>query len=175
MGLAQDLDYHHRSANPLQDMVRRAAGTRGGAWASSHVLRHLDTAVGRFTRGRHSAASLFTGLAVLSLTTTGRRSGASRTSHLIATPLGDGLALLGTNFGQASTPAWVLNLEADPRCSVGYRGRDLPATARPATGDEVEDVFARAGTFYPGYRHYRSRIAGGRRVRVFVLAARESD
>ena len=34
-------------------------------------------------------------------------------------PVGEDLALLGTNFGQASTPAWALNLEADPR-AVGH-------------------------------------------------------
>lgn len=171
MGLAQDLDYHHRSANPLQDAVRRAAGTRAGAWASSHVLRHFDTAVGRLTRGRHSAASLFTGIAVLSLTTSGRRSGAERTSYLIATPLDGDLALLGTNFGQSSTPAWALNLESEPRCSVTYRGRSLHVRARPATPREVEEVFSRAASFYPGYGNYRSRIGERRRVRVFVLSA----
>jgi deazaflavin-dependent oxidoreductase (nitroreductase family) len=48
------------------------------------------------------------------VTTTGRRSGLRRTTHLIAVPYGDTLALLGTNFGQPATPAWALNLEADP-------------------------------------------------------------
>lgn len=172
MGLADDLDYRHGSANPARAAVRWAAGTRAGAWVFSRTLRHLDSAVGRATGGRHSAPSLVTGLAVLGLTTTGRRSGAARTSHLIATPLRGDLALLGTNFGQPSTPAWVLNLETDPYCAVTYRGRTVPAIARPATHDEVEEVFARASTFYAGYRHYRSRIGGRRRIRVFVLSRR---
>ena len=125
--------------------------------------------VGRVTRGRHSAPGLLTGLAVLDLTTTGRRSGQRRTSHLIATPYDEGLALLGTNFGQESTPAWALNLEADPRATVSYRGTTREVVARPATEAEAEEIFAQAATFYVGYRHYRARIGDRRRIRVFVL------
>ena len=122
MGLTADLGYTHHSANPLHRLVRWGAGTRPGGWVFAHSLRHLDDVVGRLTRGRHSAPSLLAGLAVLDVTTTGRKSGQRRTSHLIATPYADTLALLGTNFGQASTPAWVLNLEADPHATVTYRG-----------------------------------------------------
>ncbi|QZY30780.1 nitroreductase family deazaflavin-dependent oxidoreductase [Nocardioides coralli] len=169
MGLAADLDYHHRTGNPLHRTVRRMAGTRGGAWVLSRVLRRLDDVVGRLSRGRHSAPGLLTGLAVLDVTTTGRRSGQRRTSHLIATPYAGTLALLGTNFGQPGTPAWALNLEADPRASVTYRGRTREVVARPASGAEVEEIFALASASYAGYRRYRERVGGRRRIRVFVL------
>ena len=89
--------------------------------------------VGRVERGRTSAPAVLAGLPVLDLTTTGRKSGAPRTTHLISVPVGDTLALLGTNFGQGATPAWVLNLEAEPRASVTYKGRTLEVVARPAS------------------------------------------
>ena len=92
------------------------------------------------------------------MTTTGRKSGQRRTSHLIATPYAGTLALLGTNFGQPSTPAWVLNLEADPRATVTYRGTVREVTARAATPAETDEVFALAGEFYPGYLNYRERV-----------------
>ena len=168
MGLATDLDYHHRSANPLHRAVRWWAGTRVGAWVFSRILRHLDDLVGRLSGGRHSAPGLLTGLAVLDLTTTGRKSGLPRTSHLIATPYAGTLALVGTNFGQPGTPAWVVNLEADPRATVTYRGASRAVVARPAGPDEVEQVFAATADVYSGYQKYRGRI-DGRRVRVFVL------
>ncbi|HSU02807.1 MAG TPA: nitroreductase family deazaflavin-dependent oxidoreductase [Nocardioides sp.] len=171
MGLATDLGYEHSSANPAQRLVRWVAGTRPGGWAFAHSLRHLDDVVGRPSRGRHSAPGLLAGLAVLEVTTTGRRSGRPRTSHLIATPYGDSLALLGTNFGQASTPAWVLNLEADPHALVTYRGRTREVTARAATPRETAEVFALAGRFYPGYLSYRERVGTSRRIRAFVLDA----
>ncbi len=169
MGLADDLDYSHTSANPAHRFVRWAAGTRPGGWAFAHSLRHLDDVVGRLTHGRHSAPSVLAGLAVLEVTTTGRKSGQRRTSHLIATPYGDTLALLGTNFGQASTPAWVLNLETDPRAVVTYRHVTREVTARVATPQETDEVFALAGRFYPGYLNYRQRVDGSRRIRAFVL------
>lgn len=169
MGLAADLGYTHHSANPLQRLVRRGAGTRAGGWVFARSLRHLDDVIGRLTRGRHSAPSLLAGLAVLDVTTTGRKSGQRRTSHLIATPYAGTLALLGTNFGQPSTPAWALNLEADPRATVTYRGTSREVTARPATPDETDEVFALAGEFYPGYLDYRARIGATRRIRAFVL------
>jgi deazaflavin-dependent oxidoreductase (nitroreductase family) len=175
MGLASDLDYHHRSGNPLHRATRWFAGTRAGGWVFSRTLRHLDDLVGRVSRGRHSAPGLLAGLAVLDLTTTGRRSGQRRTSHLIATPFGDDLALLGTNFGQQGTPAWALNLEADPRATVSHRGRRREVRARPATEAEAEQVFALAATFYVGYRYYRDRVGASRRIRVFVLEPVSGD
>ena len=168
-GLADDLGYALSSANPLHRLVRWGAGTRAGRWVFSHTLRRLDDVVVRLSRGRHSAPGLLAGLAVLEVTTTGRRSGQRRTSHLIATPYAGTLALLGTNFGQASTPAWVLNLEADPRATVTSRGTSREVVARAATPAEADEVFALAGRFYPGYVSYRARVGTKRRIRAFVL------
>src|SRR5207342_1355863 len=134
--LADDLGYRLHPPNPFQALVQRLASTRPGAWLFSKVLRHLDNAVGRVTRGRTSAPEVLAGLPVLDVSTTGRKSGLRRTSHLIAVPIDDTLALLGTNFGQPSTPAWVLNLEADPHATVTYRRRTVEATARAASEQE---------------------------------------
>jgi deazaflavin-dependent oxidoreductase (nitroreductase family) len=105
---------------------------------------------------------------VVQLTTTGRRSGEPRSSYLLAIPYRDSLTLLGTNFGQASTPAWVLNLEADPSATLSYRDRTVRVRARPATPEEHLEILAHAERLYVGYRKYQERISG-RRLRVFVL------
>ncbi len=168
MGLAADLGYVHRRPNPFQRLVQGGAGTRPGGWVFSRTLRHLDDLVGRLSRGRQSAPGLLAGLPVLDLTTTGRKSAQPRTSHLISIPVGDTLALLGTNFGQRSTPAWVLNLEAEPRATVSYRGTVRPVVARPASDTERAEVLATAADVYAGYLKYLERITG-RTVRIFVL------
>ena len=105
---------------------------------------------------------------MLDVTTTGRRSGLRRTSHLIAVPYDDTLALLGTNFGQPTTPAWVLNLEADPHATVVHRG--TLAGRRGAAGHRgrAAAVLDRAATVYGGYLKYQQRITG-RRLRIFLL------
>jgi deazaflavin-dependent oxidoreductase (nitroreductase family) len=168
MGLATDLGYRHRPANAVQRQVQLLGSTRAGAWVFSRSLRRLDTAVARVSRGRQSAPQLLAGLPVLDLTTTGRRSGQPRTSHLISIPVGDDLALLGTNFGQPPTPAWVLNLEADPHATVTFRGRSVPVVARPATDAERVAVLERSRGIYGGYEKYQQRVSG-RRVRIFVV------
>lgn len=168
MGLASHLDYQHRPPNRFQRVVQKFASTRFGAWTFSKLLRHIDDALTKVTRGRHSAPGVLAGLHVLDLTTTGRKSGVRRSTHLISIPVDDTLALLGTNFGQKSTPAWVLNLEADPHASVRFRDRELAVVARPATETERATVMANSAGIYGGYLKYQQRIAG-RTVRVFVL------
>jgi deazaflavin-dependent oxidoreductase (nitroreductase family) len=168
VGLADDLGYRIPRANPFQRLMQGLASTRPGAWLFSHLLRHLDNAVGRLSGGRTSTPRLLAGIPVLDVTTTGRRSGLRRTSHLIAVPYDATLALLGTNFGQPSTPAWVLNLEADPHATVTHTGRTADVVARPATDDEQAAVLAASAQVYGGYLKYQQRITG-RRLRIFIL------
>lgn len=168
MGLAEDLGYRHGRANAVHRLAQWFASTRPGAWAFSKSLRHLDDLVARVSGGRTSAPELLAGLSVLELTTTGRKSGRRRTSHLIAVPYADTLALLGTNFGSPATPAWVLNLEADPRTTVTHRGTSLEATARAATPEERSAVLAGSARVYGGYLKYQQRITG-RHLRIFIL------
>ena len=168
MGIAADLGYSFRKPNPFQRSMQALAGTRGGAWFFSKALRYLDSGLARLTGGRTTISELLAGLPVLDLTTTGRRSGQRRTSHLIAIPHGDTLALLGTNFGQTSTPAWVLNLEADPHAHAQFKTRGRDVVARAASDDEVAAIFAASREYYGGYAKYQQRITG-RRVRAFVL------
>ena len=91
----------------------------------------------KLSRGRTTIAEVMAGLPVIDVTTTGRRSGQPRTSHLISIPYGETLALLGTNFGQPGTPAWVLNLEADSHAHVQFKERGLEVVARAADDAEL--------------------------------------
>jgi deazaflavin-dependent oxidoreductase (nitroreductase family) len=93
-----------------------------------------------------------------------------RTTPLIAVPLRDTLALLGTNFGQPHTPAWVYNLEADPHVRVSYRGVTRDLVVRPPSDEEAQEIWAASRTLYGGYEKYRERISG-RAIRLFVLEA----
>lgn len=168
MGIADDLGYRVPRPNAFQRLMQGFGSSRPGAWLFSHLLRHLDDVVGRLSHGRTSAPRLLAGIPVLDVTTTGRRSRLPRTSHLIAVPYADTLALLGTNFGQAATPAWVLNLEADPRATVVHTGHTLEVAARLATPEEQAGVLAASSRVYGGYLKYQQRITG-RTLRVFLL------
>jgi deazaflavin-dependent oxidoreductase (nitroreductase family) len=169
VSLARDLGYGFVRPNAVQRALQVVVASRPGAWVLARTLPRIDTWVGRLSGGRTSVPEAGAGLPVLDVTTTGRRSGLRRTTHLVAVPFSGTLALIGSNFGQAATPAWVLNLEADPRATVTYRNRAIEVVARPATDDEVERVMAAAARLYPGYAAYRRRIGERRRLRVFLL------
>lgn len=168
VGLGADLDYRLRDPNLVQRSVRALASTRLGGRALSHSLPTMDRTVAKLSGGRTTAVELLAGLPVLGLTTTGRRSGQPRYSPLIAVPFSDALAVLGTNFGQPSTPTWALNLEADPRATLTHRDVTVAVVARAADESEREAILVTAAEVYLGYPKYLQRITG-RQVRVFVL------
>ena len=170
MGVAADLGYAHTPPNAVQRVGQAFGSTKVGAWLFSKTLAPIDRLVFRLSKGRTSAPALLAGLPVMLVTTTGRKSGQPRTTPLIAVPVGDSLALIGTNFGQTSTPAWVFNLEAAPRLTVAYRGVELPLQVHAASEEERTDVWATASGVYGGYDKYQERISG-RAIRVFVLDA----
>jgi deazaflavin-dependent oxidoreductase (nitroreductase family) len=171
VGLALELGYAYPTANAFQRLVQAFAASRLGARATPRTLVPLDRLTARFTRGRVSLPAVLAGLPVVELGTVGRRSGLPRTTHVIAIPFGETLALLGTNFGQPSTPAWVLNLEAHPAATVSHRGTVREVVARPAGDDERAAIMSRAAEVFAGAARYDDRLRGHRRVRVFVLAA----
>ena len=144
------------------------ASTRAGAWFFSKTLARADRIVSRLSNGRVTVPAIMAGLPVLVLTSTGRKTGQPRQTHLIAVPFRDTLALLGTNFGQARTPTWVLNLEAEPRAAVTHRGISREVLARPATDVERSEVLSNSASVYADYVKYQQRITG-RRLRIFIL------
>ena len=171
VGLIDRLDYRVTEANSLQRLVWKVSSSRPGAWLFAKTLHHVDRLVLRLSRERVTVPGLLAGLPVITLATTGARTGRRREIPLVGVPAGDQLdqlAVIGTRFGQPRTPAWYFNLRAEPRAEVGYRGRTVPVVAREAEGDEREAVWARGCEIYAGYQAYARRI-DHRQIHVMVL------
>ncbi|MFM7224317.1 MAG: nitroreductase family deazaflavin-dependent oxidoreductase [Actinomycetota bacterium] len=173
MGLRTALGYEARPANAAQRTVQRLAATKAGSWVFQRTLYRIDRPLHRWTNGRLTAPGLLAGLPVIMVTTTGARSGLPRSMPLAGIPVGDDLAVVGSNFAQVRTPAWVHNLEADPQAEVAWRDRSVGVRARPATEPEREIVWARGTEIYGGFAAYRERITD-RTVRIFVLEVSEA-
>lgn len=107
---------------------------------------------------------------VLLLTTTGRKSGQKRTAPVLYLADGDRFVVINTNAGNAKTPAWSLNLRANPDAEVEVRGRRAKVRARPAEGEERADLWRRHMEQYSGWDYYESKL--DREVGVFVLEPR---
>jgi deazaflavin-dependent oxidoreductase (nitroreductase family) len=91
------------------------------------------------------------------LTTTGRTSGAERTTPLTVVPDGDRLILIASNGGAPKHPDWYLNLSANPRVRI-QRGATVRAMrARTAQPHERQALWDRAVAVYSGYAGYQRK------------------
>jgi len=90
----------------------------------------------------------------------GARSGREITTPIVAVADGDGLVMVGSNFGQAKDPGWLHN----PRARID--GRDV--RAEEVTGEERDRLLALVTGVYPGYPAYVRRAAP-RRIAVTRL------
>jgi len=168
MGLQSSIGYEVRTPNLVQRGGQRLASSSVGAKVFAPTAHHVDKLTLRLTRGHTTFAGFLAGIPVLTITTTGHRSGLPRTMPLLGVPIGDDVALVGTNFGRETEPAWVGNLRANPRATVEHRGMRVDAVAREATPEEREQVLGDAARIYPGYDAYRARITT-RTIPVLVL------
>lgn len=104
---------------------------------------------------------------VLLLTTTGRKSGQRRSAPVVYLADGERLSVIGSNAGNARTPAWSLNLKANPDAEVEVGRERRRVRARVAEGAERADLWRKHNEQYAGFDDYESRT--DRDIAVFVL------
>jgi deazaflavin-dependent oxidoreductase (nitroreductase family) len=158
----------YAEANALQRGIRRFASSGPGSFVFARILDHLDRPVYQATRGRHTLTSLLAGLPTVVLTTTGARSGRRSSVPLVGLPTPDGIAVIGSNYGQRHHPAWYHNLRAEPLAEVTIDGARTRVRAVEVEGERRERIWEQALKIYPGYSTYERR-ASNRRIAVFVL------
>jgi F420H(2)-dependent quinone reductase len=107
---------------------------------------------------------------VLLLTTTGRKSGRQRTAPVVYLADGARLSVIGSNAGNARTPAWSLNLKANPDGEIEIGRERRRVRARVAEGTERADLWRRHNEQYAGFDDYEART--DRDIAVFVLEPR---
>jgi deazaflavin-dependent oxidoreductase (nitroreductase family) len=163
-----DERYSYDAAGPVRRLVRWSAGIAPVTWLLARSLDRIDRAVYKVSNGRHTYASVFAGLPVVMLTTTGRQSGRKSTVPVLGIPDGAHLAVIASNYGQERHPAWYHNLIANPLATVAIRGVGKPVRASLATGQERERLWALGTQIYPAWTSYRRRAAN-REIGVFVL------
>jgi deazaflavin-dependent oxidoreductase (nitroreductase family) len=159
----------YAGTGPMRRLIRQLVTTRPVAALSTMMLPPLDRAVLRLTGGRTTFAAWATGLPVIQLTTTGARSGLPRTTSVLGIPDGDGLLVVGANFGDDRDPAWCRNLRAHPAAVVEHRGHSRTMSATELFDAEREAGFAAALRLNPGWRRY-ARRSGHRVIPVMRLA-----
>lgn len=111
------------------------------------------------------------GMPVVLLSTTGRRTGARRTT-VLTSPVQDGdcVVLVASYGGDDHHPAWFLNLREHPDVELTMHGRSRAMRARIASHEERAALWRRAVARYQGYERYQQRTA--RDIPVVVLEPR---
>lgn len=115
----------------------------------------LHRVIYRATGGR--VLGRVAGMPVLLLTTTGRRTGRRRTTPLTFFRDGDAHVLIASAGGSDRTPAWALNLAADPRAEITIGRRTQHVACRTASPDERDRLWPVITQTYPGYARYQER------------------
>ena len=98
---------------------------------------------------------------VLELTTTGAKTGQTRTS-ILTTPVqeGDTIVVVASRGGDPQHPAWFHNLKANPDVEVSMKGGPKrPMRARVASPEERARLWPLVTKRYSGYADYQKRAA----------------
>jgi deazaflavin-dependent oxidoreductase (nitroreductase family) len=162
--------YDYAQANVLKRTIRRTAGWKPLSLFYARTLHLIDKGIFKLTRGRTTFSGWLAGLPVAWLTTTGAKSGAERTSPVLAIPCGDGrLVVIASNYGQRNNPSWYHNIRANPRTRIHFGGDEREMVARVLEGDEREQWYERGIEIYPGWVQYRKRAP--RQIPVIELSA----
>jgi deazaflavin-dependent oxidoreductase (nitroreductase family) len=137
-------------------------------WFAAFAARwgsRVERVLYRATRGRLAPTASVA--PTLLLTTTGRRTGKSRTTPLIYLRGREGFVVSSEEFGQANRrAAWPRNLDANPEAEVQVGSEMIRCRARRLGDDEVERYWPRLVALWPAHETYLRR--SGRR-HTFLL------
>ena len=130
-------------------------------YGDEHVRRYRET------DGEHGFLWK-RGSTILLLTTTGRRSGESRTHPLIFREDEGRYVIVASRGGTPDHPAWFLNLEADPDVEVQVKADVFAAVARTVeSGEERDRLWRKMAEMWPAYDDYQAKT--DRQIPIVVL------
>jgi deazaflavin-dependent oxidoreductase (nitroreductase family) len=125
----------------------------------------------RITGG--AVGGTFSGMPILLLTTTGRRSGKQRTTPLMYMQDGDRMVVVASNAGRDEHPRWWLNLKQHPRATVQIKSKQTAVHAADASAEERSRLWPRLTAAYADYETYEQRT--NRPIAVVLLTPEQSE
>ena len=103
----------------------------------------------------------------LKLTTTGRKSGKQRTTHLIYIRDGSAYVVTASNGGKQRHPGWFYNARSNPQVSIQFQDTQLSAVAEVAGPEKRKELWARLLSIAPFYAGYEKRAS--REIPMVIL------
>jgi len=130
------------------------------------IFMALGTYLYKISNGK--IGGRISGLEVLLLTTTGRKTGKKRT-----TPLGyfkdqqGSYIIIGSNAGFDTHPAWFLNLKRQPHVTIQVKDRQVEVDAEVAEPKTRNQLWAQLIKLAPFYDNYTKKTS--REIPVVIL------
>lgn len=112
----------------------------------------------------------FLGVPVLLLYTTGAKSGVERVTPLFYLQYEEKVLLVGSHGGSMKNPAWVINLNANPKTVIGIKGTRTEMLAHFANEEEHQRYWPMLTEMFPVWKKFQEK--SGRRFPVVVLEPR---
>ena len=109
----------------------------------------------------------FEGAPLLLLHTVGARTGQQRVNPMMYRPVAGGYAVFASKGGAPTNPDWYYNLLAHPRVTAEIGTGTVDLSARVATGQEREEIWAAHKAAYPGFADYERKTT--RQIPVIIL------
>lgn len=141
-------------------------------WLIRNVASRLDPLLFRATNGRLTTFGP-PAMPMLTLTTTGRRSGQPHAVHLACLLDGGVPHVVASAMGQARHPAWLHNLVADPAVEVQMPGERFRARAEVLADSERDALWPALTRAIPQLNVYERRTS--RSIRVVRLVRTEQE
>jgi len=143
-----------------QELKPITAGLDLSLFGDEHVRQYEET--------NGEVGYLWNGAPCLVLTTTGRKTGATRKIPIIFGTDGDDVVIVASKGGDPNHPQWYLNLDAEPHVKVQVKGDRYDGIARTTSGEERARLWTLMNELWPSYDDYQERT--DREIPVVVIS-----
>jgi deazaflavin-dependent oxidoreductase (nitroreductase family) len=145
-----------------------AIGTRVDTVGSMAEVNEFNrNLIDEFRANHGKVTGPFEGAPLLLLTTTGAKSGHTRTNPVVYTRDGDRLVIIASKGGAPTSPDWYHNLVANPAVKIELPDETFEAKASIARGDERARLYAAQSEVMPAFADYQQKT--DRQIPVVIL------
>jgi deazaflavin-dependent oxidoreductase (nitroreductase family) len=116
-----------------------------------------ENLIAEFRANGGEVTGMFAGRPLLLLTSTGAKTGKSRTTPLVYSKDGGRLVIIASMAGAPKHPAWFLNLSANPDVVVEVGTEKFEARAVTVDEPERGRLFAQQAEMMPAFDDYKAK------------------
>ena len=133
----------------------------------AQMLDFNNKIIEEFRANEGKVTGPFSGAPLLLLTTTGAKSGVTRTTPLAYSADGDRLIIIASYAGGPRHPAWFLNLRANPEVTIELPNETFTTNVVITEGEERQRLFDQQAAKMPNFAEYQAKTS--RQIPVVVI------